>query len=84
MIDPTEMELAAMHAALAPLGDYVASIGMHRPLAEYGKAEVLRLIEVVVDAYQAHMVDEHERLAAKDRAYFAMRGRQAMDSGEAR
>lgn len=70
MIDPTEMELAAMRAALAPLGDYVASIGMARPLADYGKAEVLRLVEVVVDAYQAHMLVEHERLAAKDRAYF--------------
>jgi hypothetical protein len=70
MIDPTEMELAAMRAALAPLGDYVASIGMARPLADYGKAEVLRLVEVVVDAYQAHMLLEHERAAAQERAYF--------------
>ena len=70
MIDPTEMELAAMRGALAPLGDYVASIGMDRPLADYGKAEVLRLVEVVVDAYQAHMLLEHERAAAHERAYF--------------
>jgi hypothetical protein len=27
----------------------------------------------VVDAYQAHMLDEHERMAAKDRAFFAQR-----------
>ena len=73
MIDPSEMELAAMRSALAPLGDYVASIGMDRPLADYGKAEVLRLVEVVVDAYQAHMLLEHERLAAKERAYFETR-----------
>ena len=73
MIDPTEMELAAIRSALAPLGDYVASIGMERPLADYGKAEVLRLVEVVVDAYQAHMLLEHERLAAKERAYFETR-----------
>jgi len=73
MIDPSEMELAAMRSALAPLGDYVASIGMTRPLADYGKAEVLRLVEVVVDAYQAHMLLEHERLAAKERAYFEAR-----------
>ena len=82
MVDPTEMQIAAMHAALAPLGDYVAFIGMKRPLADYGKEEVLRLIEVVVDAYQAHMIEEHERLAAKERAYFETRlGRQPVSSG---
>ncbi len=46
---------------------------MERPLADYDKAEVLRLVEVVVDAYQAHMILEHERLAAKERAYFEAR-----------
>ncbi|QKS28234.1 MAG: hypothetical protein HT579_04370 [Candidatus Accumulibacter similis] len=73
MVDPTEMEIAAMHAALAPLGDLVVAAGLERPLAEYRKEEVLRLIEVVVDAYQAHMIEEHERLAAKERAYFEAR-----------
>ena len=73
MIDPTEMELAAMRAALAPLGDYVASIGMDRPLADYGKDEVLRLVEVVIDAYQAHMLLEHEHLAEQERAFLEER-----------
>ena len=73
MIDPTEMEIASMKSCLPPLGEYVASIGMARPLADYAKAEVLRLVEVVVDAYQAHMLQEHERLAAKERAYFEAR-----------
>jgi hypothetical protein len=70
MIDPTDLERAAMHAALAPLGEYVGSIGMYRPLADYSRAEVLTLIEVAVTAYQAHMVEAHERQAAKDQAYF--------------
>ena len=73
VIDPSDLELAAMDSALTPLGDYVASIGMDRPLADYRKEEVLRLIEVVIDAYQAHMLDEHERMAAKDRAFFEQR-----------
>ena len=73
VIDPTDLELAAMRAALAPLGDYVSTIGMDRPLAEYRKEDVLRLVEVVIDAYQAHMLDAHERMAAKDRAYFEQR-----------
>ena len=54
MIDPTELERAAMEAALTPLGDYVASIGMERPLAVYSRTEVLTLIEVAVTAYQDH------------------------------
>ena len=70
VIDPSDMELAAMRAALAPLGEYVASIGMDRPLADYGKDEVLRLVEVVVDAYQAHMLAEHERMVERDRTFF--------------
>ena len=73
VIDPTDLELAAMRAALAPLGDYVSTLGMDRPLADYRKEDVLRLVEVVVDAYQAHMLDAHERMAAKDRAYFEQR-----------
>jgi len=73
VIDPSDLELAAMNAALTPLGDYVASIGMNRPLADYRKEEVLRFIEVVIDAYQAHMLDEHERMAATDRAFFEQR-----------
>ncbi|MCM8623154.1 MAG: DUF6511 domain-containing protein [Candidatus Accumulibacter sp.] len=82
MIDPCEMELAAMKSCLPPLGEYVASLGMERPLADYGKAEVLRLVEVVVDAYQAHMLLEHERLAEKELAYFEKRlSRQPASSG---
>ena len=73
VIDPSNLELAAMRAALAPLGDYVSTIGMDRPLADYRKEEVLRLVEVVVDAYQAHMLNEHERMAAKERAFFEQR-----------
>jgi hypothetical protein len=70
VIDPSDMEIAAMRSALGPLGEYVASIGMDRPLADYGKDEVLRLVEVVVDAYQAHMLAEHERMVERDRTFF--------------
>jgi cell division septum initiation protein DivIVA len=42
---------------------------MQRPLADYSRDEVLMLIDVVVTAYQEHMLVEHERMAAKDRAF---------------
>lgn len=73
MVNPSEMELAAMQACLIPLGEYVGSIGMQRPLADYRRNEVLMLIDVVVTAYQARMVEEHERMATKDRAFLAQR-----------
>ena len=62
MVDPTELEQAAMAAALGPLGEYVGSIGMDRPLADYSRDEVLTLIEVVVTAFQDHLIQaETER-----------------------
>jgi hypothetical protein len=73
MIDPTEMELAAVRSCLAPLGEYVGTIGMQRPLADYSREEVLALIDVVVAAYQQQMLAEHERMAAGDRAFLAAR-----------
>ncbi|KGG93024.1 hypothetical protein P245_10680 [Comamonas thiooxydans] len=73
MIDPSDMELAAMRACLSPLGEYVGSIGMQRPLADYTREEVLTLIDVVVTAYQDQMLEEHERMAAKDRAFLEER-----------
>lgn len=73
MIDPSDMEQAAMRACLSPLGEYVGSIGMERPLADYSREEVLTLIEVVVTAYQDQMLEEHEQMAAKDRAFLEER-----------
>ena len=58
MKDATDLERAAMAAALVPLGEYVGSIGMHRPMADYSKQEVLTLVEVVVTAYQ-HYFNTH-------------------------
>lgn len=52
MIEPTKNEVIAMEATLASLGNYVASIGINRPLADYSRQEVLALIETVVTAYQ--------------------------------
>lgn len=73
MIDSSEMEIAAMQSCLGPLGEYVGAMGMQRSLADYKREEVLTLIDVVVTAYQARMIDEHERMAEKDRAFLEQR-----------
>ncbi len=51
MIDLTKTEKEAIESALKPVGEYVAEIGMNRPLAEYSREEVLCLIEVALSAY---------------------------------
>ena len=66
MIDATETERAAMVAALRPLGDYVAQLGLQRPLADYTRDEILTLVEVVVDAYHDHLVEAAEHVATRD------------------
>jgi hypothetical protein len=51
VIDPTHNEKTAMEAVLPHLGEYVAAIGMDRPLSAYSRAEVLQLVDVVLTAY---------------------------------
>jgi hypothetical protein len=48
------------------LGDYVAQFGLQRPLADYTRDEILTLVEVVIDAYQDHLVEAAEREATRD------------------
>ncbi|UZR28115.1 DUF6511 domain-containing protein [Methylococcus mesophilus] len=59
VIDPTHNEKAAMEAVLPRLGDYVAAIGMDRPLSAYSRAEILQLVDVVLTAYFDHL-REHD------------------------
>ena len=73
MIDPSDMEIAAMQSCLTLLGEYVSFIGIQRPLADYSRDEVLRLIDVVITKYQERMLEEHERMAAKDRDFLEQR-----------
>lgn len=73
MIDPSELELAALQSCLAPLGDYVSALGMDRPLADYSKREVQGLVETIVSAYQEYMIDAHEQMANRDLAFLEQR-----------
>ncbi len=51
VIDPTHNEKAAMEAVLPHLGEYVASIGMDKPLSAYSREEILQMVDVVLTAY---------------------------------
>ena len=63
MIDATVIERAAMAAALHPLGEFVAQVGLERPLADYTREQILTLVEVIVDAYHNYLVEAAEREA---------------------
>lgn len=62
MTDATTLEKSAMAAALIPLGEYVASINMQRPLADYTREEVLTLVEVVITAYQNYFSKNNDEI----------------------
>ncbi len=51
VIDPTHNEKVAMEAVLPHLGEYVASLGMDKPLSAYSREEILQMVDVVLTAY---------------------------------
>lgn len=55
MVDLTEQEQAAMHAALKSVAEIMEEIGWDTRLADLQEAQVLTLIEVAVDGFQQAM-----------------------------
>lgn len=55
MVDLTEQERAAIRAAVRPLAEVMGEIGWSTRLQDLSEAQVLTLIEIAVDAFQAAM-----------------------------
>jgi hypothetical protein len=55
VVDLTEQERAAIHAAVRPLAEVMGEIGWGTRLQDLSEAQVLTLIEVAVDAFQDAM-----------------------------
>ena len=70
-----KIEALARERCLGPLGDVVADIGMDRPISDYSKDDVLSLITAVITSYQGAVVEIGEQVLAREREYFAARGR---------
>lgn len=47
----TDLEQRAAHSVLGPLGDYVVSVGLEKPLADYTKKEITGLVDTILEAY---------------------------------
>lgn len=64
MIDPSEMELAAMRQCLKAFGSAAEAIGFDQPLGAYSEAEALRVIDAIVTEYTTALVEHHEATRA--------------------
>ena len=60
MIDPSDVELAAMRQCLKAFGEAAGAIGFTKPLGDYSEAEALRVIESIVTCWSDAMVAHHE------------------------
>jgi hypothetical protein len=60
MIDPSDVERAAMKQCLKSFGEAAGEIGFGKPLGDYSEAEALRIIEAIVTGYTDAMVAHHE------------------------
>ncbi|MBN9462207.1 MAG: hypothetical protein J0H00_13415 [Burkholderiales bacterium] len=60
MIDPSDVELAAMRQCLKAFGEVAGGIGFDKPLGAYSEADALQVIDAIVTCYTEAMVEHHE------------------------
>ena len=60
MIDPSDVELAAMKSCLKAFGEAASEIGFTKPLGDYSEAEALQVIDAIVTCWTDAMVAHHE------------------------
>ena len=60
VIDPSDVERAAMRKCLKAFGEAAGEIGFDKPLGQYDEAEALRVIDAIVTCYTEAMVEHHE------------------------
>ena len=60
MIDPSDVELAAMKKCLKAFGEVAGEIGFAKPLGEYSEAEAMQVIDAIVTCYTEAMAEHHE------------------------
>jgi hypothetical protein len=61
MIDPSDVERAAMRQCLKAFGEAAGAIGFDKPLGAYTEAEALQVIDAIVTRYTEAMAEHHER-----------------------
>lgn len=59
MIDPSEVEVAAMKQCLKSFGAAAGTIGFEKPLGSYTEEEALQVIDAIVTSYTEAMLEHH-------------------------
>jgi hypothetical protein len=60
MIDPSDVELAAMRQCLRAFGEAAGEIGFTKALGDYSEAEALQVIDAIVTCWTEAMTAHHE------------------------
>ena len=60
MINPSDVERAAMRQCLKAFGEAAGEIGFDKPLGDYSESEALRVIDAIVTCWSEAMVAHHE------------------------
>jgi hypothetical protein len=60
MIDPSDVELAAMRQCLKAFGEAAGEIGFAKPTGDYSETEALQVIDAIVTCWTEAMVAHHE------------------------
>nr|DAJ92818.1 MAG TPA: hypothetical protein [Caudoviricetes sp.] len=60
MINPSDVERAAMRQCLKAFGEVAGEIGFTKPLGDYSESEALRVIDAIVTCWSEAMVAHHE------------------------
>lgn len=60
MINPSDVERAAMRQCLKAFGEAAGGIGFAKPLGDYSESEALRVIDAIVTCWSEAMVAHHE------------------------
>ncbi len=69
MINPSDIEIAAMQKCLKPFGDVAGTIGFTKPLGQYTEAEALLVIDAIITGYTDAMAHHHA-----ETKYYPVRG----------
>lgn len=60
-VDRKQLDKKAKHDALIALGDYVAQIGMAKPLVDYSKEEAQGIVNSILSAYQQSLKNNYPK-----------------------
>lgn len=59
MIDPTDVERAALRQSMKSLGEVAGAVGFDKPLGHYTEAEALQVVTAIVSGYIEAMGAHH-------------------------